>query len=299
MTFALLTGAIVGAGVLLIVRGLYPARLSLAQALTELHRVPSEAPIVTATSATGRWSMQLGASVLTVTQGLGLRPRSLSTDLRILDRSMERHYAEKAMLAVLGLTLAPATTVLLSLGGVSVPWTIPLWVSLIMAAGGFFVPDLGIKADADKRRQDFRHALGSFLDLVVVALAGGGGIESALGAAANTGDGWAFLHLRRALETSRVSREAPWSALGRLGSELGVPELTELAASVGLAGTEGARIRQSVAAKAASLRTHLLSEAETEAQSASERMSLSVVLLFAGFLLFVGFPAVAQVAMNL
>lgn len=78
-----------------------------------------------------------------------------------------------------------------------------------------------------------------------------------------------------------------------------MPELTELAASVGLAGTEGARIRQSVSAKASSLRTHLLSEAETEAQTASERMSLPVVLLFAGFLLFVGFPAVAQVAMNL
>ena len=84
-------------------------------------------------------------------------------------------------------------------------------------------------------------------------------------------------------------------SLGRLGEELGIDELGELAASAALAGTEGAKVRSSLAAKAASLRSHQLAEAETDAQASTERMSLPVVLLFAGFLIFVGYPAVAHV----
>ena len=165
--------------------------------------------------------------------------------------------------------------------------------------GGFVLPDLGIRSDAARRRRDFRHALGSFLDLVVVALAGGGGVETALGDAASIGNSWAFDLMRRALDGARLARETPWSALGRLGTELGIGELSELAASVSLAGTEGAKVRASLAAKAASLRTHELAEAETADQAATERMSLPIVMLFAGFLFFIGFPAVERVLTGL
>jgi tight adherence protein C len=113
--------------------------------------------------------------------------------------------------------------------------------------------------------------------------------------AAGVGEGWAFAALRRALDQARLARETPWAALGRLGDELGVGELSELAANVALAGTEGAKVRASLAAKAVSLRTHELAEAETADQAATERMSLPVVLLFAGFLFFLGFPAVERV----
>ena len=133
----------------------------------------------------------------------------------------------------------------------------------------------------------------------MVALAGGGGVETALADAASVGSGWAFAYLRRALDQARLARQTPWAALGRLGQELGVGELSELAASVALAGTEGAKVRASLAAKAASLRTHELAEAETADQAATERMSLPVVLLFAGFLLFLGFPAVEKVLTGL
>ena len=42
-------------------------------------------------------------------------------------------------------------------------------------------------------------ALSSYLDLVDVVLAGGAGIETALEAAAEAGDGWAFAEIRGAL----------------------------------------------------------------------------------------------------
>jgi hypothetical protein len=71
--------------------------------------------------------------------------------------------------------------------------------------------------------------------------------------------------------------------------------LSELAASVSLAGTEGAKVRASLAAKAAALRTHQITDAEADAQAATERMSLPVMALFLGFLVFIGFPALTQV----
>ena len=56
------------------------------------------------------------------------------------------------------------------------------------------------------------------------------------------------------------------------------------AGAVRLAGDEGARVRVSIAAKARSIRTRGLADAEGAAQAASERMSLPVVLLMTGFI---------------
>jgi Flp pilus assembly protein TadB len=205
----------------------------------------------------------------------------------------------RGALALFGLLLVPAATALAALGGLHVPLVVPLWGSLVFAIVGFYVPDLGIHTEAQARRRDFRHALAAFLDLVVIALAGGGGVETALTDASSVGNGWAFGQLRHALDTARLARQPPWQALGRLGTDLGVPELSELASSVSLAGTEGAKVRASLGAKAASLRTHELAEAESAAQAATERMSLPVVVLFAGFLAFIGYPAIDHVLTGL
>jgi hypothetical protein len=40
---------------------------------------------------------------------------------------------------------------------------------------------------------------------------------------------------------------------------------------------------------------HELSDAESSEQAATEKMSLPVVLLFAGFLCFIAFPAIERV----
>ena len=301
MILALLCGAGVGTGLWLVVRGLWPPRPSLAQALAELRRLPEPAPVL-APGTDGGLAARLGrpmAGVLGRTKATWLVPAKVRQDLAVLGRSPERHLAEKSTLALVGLLSAPAVAVLLALGGAHLPVVVPLWASLVFMTAGFFGPDLGIHADATRRRRDFRHALSSFLDLVVVALAGGGGVETALTDAASVGSGWAFSGLRRALDQARLARQTPWAALGRLGQQLGVTELSELAASVALAGTEGAKVRASLTAKAVSLRTHALAEAETADQAASERMSLPVVCLFAGFLFFLGYPAVEKVLTSL
>jgi Flp pilus assembly protein TadB len=222
-------------------------------------------------------------------------PGWLARDLAVLERPLERHLADKLMLALVGLLLVPAVAAALTVAGIGLPLALPAWASLLLAVAGFFTPDLGIHLDAATRRRDLRHGLGSFLDLTVITLAGGSGVEGALTDAASVGHGFAAARLRRALEAARLRREPPWLALGRLGEELGIDELLELAASMQLAGAEGAKVRASLAAKATSLRAHLLTEAETQAQAATERMSLPVVLLFAGFLVFIGYPAITRV----
>ena len=175
--------------------------------------------------AEGGFAARLGRPAADVLGRAGagwLVPAGVRRDLAVLGRSPERHLAEKVTLALVGLLFAPAVAALLLLGGAHLPLVVPLWASLIFMVAGFVLPDLGIHADANRRRRDFRHALSSFLDLVVVALAGGGGVETALGDAASVGSGWAFAYLRRALDQARLARQTPWAALGQLGQELGV-----------------------------------------------------------------------------
>src|SRR3546814_7918519 len=100
-------------------------------------------------------------------------------------------------------------------------------------------------------------------------------------------------------KTAYEMRISDWSSdvcsSDLLGEALDIPELGELAASAALAGSEGARVRTSLSAKARSLRLRGLTDVEAAAQSASELMSLPVVLLMFGFVIFLGYPAVDRV----
>jgi Flp pilus assembly protein TadB len=195
---------------------------------------------------------------------------------------------------MLGL-LVPAAAAILALAGVRL--SLLLWASLTiaLAVAGFLGPDLSLRRHAAARRREFREATSIWLDLVAVSLAGGAGIEEAMTTTSASGQGWAFVRLRDALDRSRLAGEPPWATLGRLGDDLDLVELRELSASLALAGTEGARVRRSLTAKAASLRQHEVADAETAAAAVTERLVLPVGLLLLGFVLFLGFPALLRV----
>jgi Flp pilus assembly protein TadB len=240
------------------------------------------------------WVRILGVPLVETSAGR-LATRSVRQDLRVIERSPEEHVARHVLMLAVGLLWAPATFGLMALGGVDVSFVLPVWVSLVFGLVALVIPTLAVRAEAAERRRSFRHALGCFLDLVAVRLAGGAGVDSALAGSAAAGDGWAFAEIRQALTEARLRGEPSWNGLAALGDAIGVTELQELAASAGLAGDEGARVRVSIAAKARSIRMRGLADAEGAAQSASERMSLPVVLLMTGFIVFLGYPAVAQV----
>lgn len=176
-----------------------------------------------------------------------------------------------------------------------------LALSLACAGGflGFVLPPLRLRTRARSRRRTFVHAFSAYLDLVNVLLAGGAGIETALTAASDVGDGWAFGALRSCIARARLARRSPWTELRALGTRWGIDEVVEAAGSMTLSGDHGARIRTSLAARAESLRARQLAEVEALAQSSTERMGVPMMMLFVGFMALLGYPALQTVVMNM
>ncbi len=291
----MLIGAGIGFGLWLIWIGLFPPPPPLGQALAQLEHHPPDHPAQPEAAGTG-WAGRLGRPVAGWLAQLGLPGPRTRDQLRLLDRPAHTHLAEKATAAVVGAMLPPATVGLLAVAGTGRPGPMPAaWLSVALGVAGFFVPDLALRSQATAARAEHRHALAAYLDLVVVALAGGAGVQSALTRAAQIAQSPLTGRLRAELAEAELAHRAPWQALADLGHRLGLDELEELAASIRLAGVEGAAVRTSLASKAASLRAHDLARAEADAASATERMSLPVVLLFAGFLIVIGYPALQHV----
>jgi tight adherence protein C len=290
---ALILGAGLGLGLWALAVWAFPPRPALGAVLARSTAAPAPTPIL-ATEDTG-WAARLGRPFIAPLRALGLPGERLARDLAVIGRPVATHLAEKATLAIAGLLAPVLLQLLLTLAGLSLGIEFPIIAGLVLAAAGFVLPDLQTKSDAAKLRTGFRHALSAYLDLVWITLAGGAGVDSALNDSVAIGRGWAFEQIRRALDTARLTRTTPWATLRQLGEELDVTELSELAASVSLAGTEGAKVRTSLAAKAGALRTHQITDAEGDAQAATERMSLPVMALFLGFLAFIAYPALTQV----
>ncbi len=295
MNLVLLLGAGMGGGALLVISGIAPARPALAEALARLQR-PRARHI---DAREDNLLVRLVGRPLARSRTGQYLSRRIERDLRVVGQRPEDLIAKQALCALAGLLWAPATAALMQAGGVSISFLLPVWMSVVLAFAGCLIPLMSLRSASAERRRGFRHALGCFLDLTAVRLAGGAGIETALGLSAASGQGWAFRELRQALTEARLMGQPPWAGLERLGTDLGISELNELAASVALAGDEGARVRHSIGAKARTIRTRGLADAEGAAQAASERMSLPIVLLMLGFVIFLGYPAVNQVLTGL
>ncbi|MFE2984352.1 type II secretion system F family protein [Streptomyces sp. NPDC059262] len=296
----ILLGLGLGGFLALTVYGINPPRASLADTLARLGNPPATPLPAAVEDKVEGWATRLGWRAVPTLKTLGLPTRSLRDDLTVADVPVERFLAEKAAAFLAGL-LAPSVASLLlwALTGSGFGVRLTVLGSLLTGTVLFFTPDLSVRSEARERRKELRHTLSDFLNLVVIALAGGAGIHQALADAGANAHGWGAAQLRRALTAAEVGRTSVWHELGELGARTGVRELTELAATVSLAGSEGAKIRVSLEAKAAAMRTRSLAEADGAAQSATERMSLPVVVLFAGFLVFIGYPALQNVLAGL
>jgi Flp pilus assembly protein TadB len=291
--WTLLAGLGTGLGLWLIVVGWYPRPPRLDLALDAPDRLQHRADTDAAEPSgwTGRW----GRPAVRLLRRAGLPLASTRRDLETLDKPVDVHLAEQATAAVAGVLLPPVLMTALAVLGVHTNLLLPAVTSVLLGVAGFVAPELGVRSDAARYRKDFRDALSSFLDLVVISLASGAGIDQALDDAVADGTGPAYTELRYALAEARLARVAPWDLLGALGRRITLPELSQLAATVGLAGTEGAKVRASLRSRAIAMRERQLTDAEGDANAATERMSLPIVALFAGFLVFIGYPAMAAV----
>ena len=295
--FAALIGAGLGAGILLTLRALKPRPAPLAIAIGLLDKPGRPMSMTNGAAPTSGFAQRIGHSGMQVMASLGLgNSEALAEQLRILDKPIERHAYEKLLGATAGFALPLLVFTALGTGGVGASPLIAVVTSLVLGIGGFLYPDFPLAEQVEKRRQGFRHALSSWLDLVTIILAGGGGLETALLGAANAGGGWAFDEIRGALRRAELTGQAPWDVLDQLGRTLGISELQELAASVRLAGRSGAKVRQSLEAKADALRSQQAADLETSAETRTEKMIVPVTIMVLGLTLFIGFGAVDAIS---
>lgn len=297
MTPVLFAGLGVGAGLFLVIRGLMPRPTPLSSVFRQLDRtgqtVFERRSSASAANRPGLALHRLGASMS------GRLGAKVEADLAVMARTPDTFAIEKLTTALALAGIVVGLALVLTIAGTPINTGLTFAMTVCALAGGFVTPDLALRSQAANRRIGFRHALSSYLDLVNVLLAGGAGIETSLEAAAEAGDGWGFIQIRHALLRARTLRQSPFECLTELGDRIGVAELSEIAASVRLAGEQGARIKLSLAAKASALRGHQMARIEAEANAATERMGLPTVLLFLGFMVLLGYPAMQQIVNSL
>ncbi len=302
MTISILAGLGVGLGFLSLGNTYIRERPSLRSALEALDQEAQRAKIPSrsglANASRWRWDHLLGSKLAGELDGRN-RDGAVTEMLKIAEMSLDRLCAEVILGCATGVILPVLWWAVVSIGGLQVSILVPLWSAVVIGTTGGALPFVALRLESAKRRRVARRAVGSFLDLVVLCLAGGMGIEGALHASAQVGKNETSRRIAASLAHARDTGVPPWHALSQLGQELGVSELSELAAAVGLAGTEGARIRSTLTAKATSLRRHELADAEAQANTVTQRLFLPGVFLLVGFLLFIGYPAVVRIMSGL
>jgi tight adherence protein C len=297
VTYALTAGGIFGLGLLVLLFSVRPAKQSIADTLARLDasRAPTTISEAFIREGLTGWRGSLGTSLSQALVSRGIVLTTTRSDLAVMGRTMEGFLATTVVLGVCGLVFGPVAVGLMYVVGLRAGPALPLALSIICAGFAAALPTLELRSQATKRRRDFRHAVGAFLDLVSMNLAGGRGVPEALSMAAQIGGGWPFARLRDTLAFARLQGLTPWAALGRLGEELDIEELRDLAAALTLVADDGAKIRQSLSARAATLRRRELAEAEGKAGQRSQSMLVAQLLICFGFLLFLAYPAVYNI----
>lgn len=279
-----LIGGGLGLGLWLLVRGLFPPVPTLAERLEhhlslDLHAAePDRFQSLRARAAL--WLLRL------------VRAESLDEverDVAVSGTDLERHAVDKLDAGLGGAVIVVALGIMF--GFLASPV-----VTSLAAAGSFavayFLPDLELKRKAAVRREEFAEAINAFVGLVAVSISGGGGVNTAMADATTIGGGWCFETLRRSIDTATLHGESPWAGFDQLGRDLGVVPLIELAGALSLAGNSGARVTETLRARAESGRARELADAVSTAEKKSESMNIPVATMLLGWVVFMGYPAV-------
>lgn len=301
LTMVMLAGALVGLGALIVVLIVAQPSTSGPVALALLDERLARGRREASLTADRRHAEEsararrIGARIGDALEAQGVRlPHRLEADLGMVGQSRELFFARTAGAALLGAVLPNALLIPFAVSGL-VSFVIPLWVVLLGALVGSVVPYSQLNRQAAEKRRAFRHMVSAFLDLVAMNLAGGRGVPEALQAASNISDSWGMVRIRDTLEAAKLQGVTPWAALGQLGEEVDVDELRDLAAALALVAEDGAKVRDSLSARAASMRHRELADAEAKAEERSQSMLVAQLLMCAGFLIFLIYPPVARI----
>lgn len=303
MIALMLIGAAIGAVVFAVVLRVAPPTPS---ALVQLGQLDARHRALTASRTVGAGpagcdggataQTRVGRAVTAALTGRGVACTSLRQDVALTGQDFDAVMGRKVVSAVAGMLLVLLAVVGVQLtSGLALPAGAPLLLCLAAAAGFAFLPDLEARRVAGARRRDFRRALAAYLDLVSLEMAASAAPAQALTSAARVGAGWPMALLRDTLFRASRSGRDQWSALSELGVRIGVGELRDLGAMVRLVEHDGARVRSTLSARAATMRRRELADAEGQAGERDQSMRLAQVLIGFGFVVFLGYPAVVNI----
>jgi tight adherence protein C len=220
--------------------------------------------------------------------------KHLTQDLAVTGATVEQHIGKTTALAVVGLFSPLVILSFFNTIGLGFPLMFGPAAGLVLAAAMLMVTRQELAENAKRRRAEFRRTLSVYLDLVAMSMQAGRGYAEALPASAAIGTGWAFTQLQDAIDGARFSGTTSWHALGQLGDRFGLRELTDLDAALTLANDDGAQVRTTLVARAETLRSERIADAEAAAAQATESMRFALIIMVFVFLAYELYPSVAR-----
>ena len=276
----ILAGVLVAGGVTCLVWYLLPAQPDLSDVMTRLS--PGLTRTVAADSSTK--ASELGLSSRVGRWGMRHLPSRLlssapTRDLALLGKPVNVFYGDKLLHVAAVLVAVPLISAVWSVV-IQMPVYVPTAVTLIAAAVVWFVPNLNVKEEAAKAREEFSRALACYIDLVALERkAGGAATSQALDNAAHLGDSWPFRRIREALARSGFAGSQPADALHDLAIELGLSDLDDLADVMRLSGGEGVQVYDTLRARSGAMRQARLTADLSHANALGERMTIPTTLM--------------------
>lgn len=210
------------------------------------------------------------------------RPDDMQTyerDLAITDQPMEEWLAKLLVWFLVGLLGPLALITAANAAGLGIPLLVAPALGLLAAIVAVIGEVKDLREKAAQRREELCDALSDFLDLVVMAMEGGRSHADALPDIAEIGNGWAFHTLYDAIDNARPNGMTPWQALGEVGDRYGVVELLDLRAALNLAQDEGTSIRNTLIARAQSMREARLHDAYARANKSTDAMRNNLMVM--------------------
>lgn len=285
MIQAFVIGVCIAMGIWLVVRGWFPAPASLSERLADFSDVSVRNDEQTALRSL--WGRIAVTMLTTANSG---DTTDVAADVAVIEGDLESHALDKLNAGIGGCVLLATVGFLFGF----TRSTFSIFLVLIFGfVAAYFLPDMELKSKAAKRRDEFNESLTAFVSLVAVSIAGGGGVNTAMADASKLGSGWPFRMLQRSIEESALHGGSPWTGFDELGQKIKVVPLIELAGALSLAGSSGARITETLKARAESARGRELADATTAAEKKSESMNIPVAAMVLGWAGFMGYPAVA------
>jgi hypothetical protein len=284
---AAVAGAMVGAGLAVLIYALIPASPKLDPALSPMqsavrrggHNVGSAVPSRQAIAA---WGGRTG----------WLRLSDLDLDLAGLSQGDVA--VRKLTAAAIGFALPGSLVLVLAIFGVRVPFAVPLVACLAVGLGCSMLPDLDVRRRAKQAKRELTRAACMYLDLVALERAASAGPAQALEQAAGIAEGTSFRRIASAMRAAELDGRHAWDGLAELGERTGVAALVDAADIMRMSGQDGAAVYNTLRARAASLRGQILAETTAQAHADSEHMVIPATALVAVFVAFVGYPFLAS-----